>query len=259
VVTKTELPLSVKLLRRAVTQSGRRSTVQFDEAFARLPVAAPSGAPDPWLAQLVRAGEVQLKMYLTLVMMTLTPPHDLHRSPPEYFYAEMFEYDRLSDDDPRPGSGTRRIHRALQQLSNRGLITITPNRNSPPLISVHHVLGPDGFRPPYITLPIGLWRQGWINQLAAPGLGVLIAMRLVGHSKGDTEGFWISPDDRRRYKMSDDTWRRGVQELQELGLLEVRSGVMEDRWNWERRRNLYFLKISKLGDELAPAYTATLV
>jgi len=85
--------------------SGRRKTVQFPSAFA----AAPSRTEAP-LAELFAAGEVPLKLYLTLVMMTAKEPHDLYRDTSPSTFARILGY--LDPQSDESAAGTRRVKRA---------------------------------------------------------------------------------------------------------------------------------------------------
>lgn len=226
------------LLRRAATSSGRRSTVQLPGAFAR--TEATGVQATPWLATLFRAGEVPLKLYLTLVMMTKTPPHKLYRDIAPSHFAEMLSYDELDELDPRPGSGTRRVQRAFKTLHVRKFLVLTKRPGHHPNVRVVH-LGVGNPTPPYITLPLELWSNEWINAMSARALAVYVSLRLALAGKAQAQGVYLSPHERSRYHLSDDTWQRGTRDLIDLGLLEVRAGIAEDRWTWERRRHVYFL------------------
>ena len=237
------------LIRGAVTDSKRKTTVQLAEEFARTTDRTQAGYT-PVLVQLLRAGEVPLRLYLTLVMMTTKPekagePHPLHRAVAPSHFAEMLGYDDLGEDR-LPGPGTRRVERALRTLEKMDLLKVTRTARHHPLIAVRH--SPGG-RPPYITIPIEFWRNIWITTLSARALATYVALRLVTVGKRQGQGQHLAPYDRDRFGLSDDTWQRGTRELVGQGLLEIRSGVVENRGLRARHRNVYYLNFDRVIDD----------
>lgn len=244
------LTLSDYLLNQAVTESARRSTVQLTESFARV---AASGAPSdrrPALVELLNLGEVPLKLYLTLIMMTAKPaaeggPRPLHRETAPSHFAEMLGYDDLAEGTKPPGSGTRRVQRAMNALEQHGYIELTKQSGHHPKIAVVHPAGQ--MVAPYITLPIEFWKNGWIVALSARALAVYLALRLMaGGRKKQGEGLHVSPYDRSRFRLSDDTWQRGTKDLRTEGLLETRTGIVETRGLRSRHRNVYYLNFDRV-------------
>lgn len=217
--------------------------MQFKEVFAIQPVGAAGNASLPWLSQLLRMGEVPLKLYLTLVLLTRKPPHELFRNVYHSQFAEMLNYDHLEPTAVAGGPGTRRVRRAFKLLEANGLIEVTREPRQNDKMTVHHAGGSDEPRPPYITVPLEFWSNGWIVVMNPPALAVYIALRLLaGGGTGDTDGVVLAPADRKRFRFSDDTWTRGTAQLEELGLLRVESGVREDRWHYDRSRRVYRLQ-----------------
>lgn len=244
------LTLSDYLLNQAVTESARRSTVQLTEGFARV---AASGAPSdgrPALVELLNLGEVPLKLYLTLIMMTAKPaeeggPRPLHRETAPSHFAEMLGYDDLAEGTKPPGSGTRRVQRAMNALQQHGYIELTKQSGHHPKIGVVHPAGQ--MVAPYITLPIEFWKNGWVVALSARALAVYLALRLMaGGRKKQGEGLHVSPYDRSRFRLSDDTWQRGTKDLKTQGLLETRTGIVETRGLRSRHRNVYYLNFDRV-------------
>lgn len=250
--------LSDYLLRLAVNESKRKSTVQLAEEFARTTKETPAGA-EPALIRLFRMGEVALRLYLTLVMMTAkaddqTAVRPLHRETAASHFAEMFGYDDMGDGQFPPGPGTRRVERALKKLDAEGFIKLTRDPGHHPKIAVVH---PQQHHPPYITLPIQLWSNSWITALSAPGLAVYVALRLVTVGKKQGEGRHVPPYEQARFGFSPDSWQRGTKNLTEQGLLEVRPGIVETRGLRSRHRNVYHLNFdrvleSKPSDPIRP-------
>ena len=243
-----------KLLEDAVKKSGRRSTVQLPEEFARI---QKPGEVSTGLSNLFAQGEVPMKLYLTLVMLTRKPPHELFRVVPDHYWAELLGYEELNEADPIPGNGTRRIKRAMTALENAGLggtglISRTAIRGRGVKISVVHP--PEPTRAPWIGLPLELWSRGWINVMPARGLFVYLCLRLVLAGKPDNEGAHVSSWDRERFAIKDDTWQRGIKQLEALNLVRRDTArVAVDRWSTDlRKRQVYYLNNTLLIDNDSP-------
>lgn len=241
-----------RLLADAVRNSGRRSTVQLPEEFARTP--SPDD-PAPALIDLFQRGEVPLKLYLTLLMLTRKgPPHELYKARPDYYWAEMLGYEELDEADPVLGSGTRRVKRAMMSLHAAGYIVRTPRPGYPPHLEVRHPTEPA--RAPYITLPLELWSGGWINVLSARALVAYICLRLMLPGEPDDVGVHISRWDRGRLHVKDDTWQRAVKELESHNVVRTeRRRVAADRWTSDLTlRKMYYLNNDHLmSNEVQPS------
>lgn len=246
---------SKRLLTEAVKHSGRRSTVQLAEEYARIkrPDQASTG-----LADLFALGEVPMKLYLTLVMLTRKPPHELFRPRPDHYWAELLGYEELNDADPLPGAGTRRIRRAFATLGKAGpggtsLVTRTPRAGHGAMVSVP-IHPPQPTQAPWITIPLELWARGWTNVMSARALFVYLCLRLVLAGRPDEEGAQITPWDRQCLAIKDDTWHRGIKELKQLGLVRTEVGrVATDRWTTDlRERQVYFLNNTFLTENDSP-------
>lgn len=239
-----------KLLGEAVKDSGRQSTVQLPEAFARLHGTEEKTTP---LATMFSLGEVSMKLYLTLVMLTRKPPHNLFNMRPYHYFAEMLGYEELDDANPQPGPGTRRIKRAMTQLSDADWIvrTAQPGRGS--AITVKHL--PETRKPPWITLRLEVWSRGWINVMSARALFAYTCLRLVLAGKPDDQGAHITPWHRERMAIKDDTWQRGIKELETLKLVRTDTDrVVTDRWSSDLRlRKVYYLNNTYLQETDSPA------
>jgi hypothetical protein len=239
-----------RLLDKAVEMSGRRSTVQLPREFAR--IQDPTRTETP-LSAMFAHGEVTLKVYLSLVLLTRRPPHDLFRTFTDNFWAEMLGYEELNDADPIPGAGTKRIKRAMAALQKSGpddkthwISRIREPGKGYKIVVTH--LPPTGA--PYITIPIELWSQGWINVMSARALFVYLVLRLLLRGADDAVGTHVSVTDRKNHAIKDDTWQRGLKELEVLGLARSESGKSaEDRWSNE----LLTRKIVYLNNEYMKA------
>lgn len=245
-----------RLLDQAVQRSGRRSTVQLPREFAR--IQDPTQIETP-LSAMFKRGEATMKVYLTLVLLTRQPPHELFRTSTDHFWAEMLGYEELNDADPVPGAGTKRIKRAMSALQTSG-----PNEDTPWISRVREpgrgykfvVTHLPETGAPYITVPLELWSNGWINVMSARALFVYLILRLVlKGADDDTAGAHVSVADRKSHAIQDDTWQRGLKELETMGLARSEKGrVVEDRWSSELfTRKIVYLNNSSLKTTRPPA------
>lgn len=243
-----------QLLEKAVKMSGRRSTVQLPREFAR--VQTPTQTETP-LSAMFLLGEAAMKVYLSLVLLTRQPPHDLYRTFTDNFWAEMLGYEELNDADPIPGAGTKRIKRAMTALQKSGpdeetrWITRIREPGKGYKFGVTH-LPPTGA--PYITIPLELWSNGWINVLSARALFVYLILRLILRGADDSVGTHVSVTDRKNHAIKDDTWQRGLKELETLGLARSESGKStEDRWSNELlTRKIVYLNNTHMKATMSP-------
>lgn len=247
---------SKRLLADVVKDSGRKSTVQIPERFARISESTQTSTP---LSRLFVRGDVQLKMYLTLLLLTRKPPHELFRPKADYYWANLLGYEERTEANPAPGAGTRRIRRALKALEadtapDGPLIMRRVERGRGPVLQVIPPVG-DTRTLPYITLPIELWSRGWINVMSARALFAYVCLRLMFVSKDDADSLHVSVWERERFCMTDDTWQRGVSELERLGLVESEiAPARADDWSSDRRpRKLLRLRRAFLEENDSPA------
>ncbi len=115
-----------RLLVDVVRDSGRRSTIQIPESFARVASADQDSTP---LSRLFVKGEVPLKLYLTLLLLTRKPPHDVFRQIADPYWANLFGLEERSEEETPPqargpveSSGRSRDSRAVGS-PNRALIS----------------------------------------------------------------------------------------------------------------------------------------
>lgn len=245
-----------RLLRDAVRDSGRRSTVQMPEKFARITKSCQTSTQ---LSRLFVRGEVVLKLYLTLLLLTRKPPHELFRPVADQFWANLFGYEERTETHPYPGPGTRRVKRALATLRSEegpdGPLLVQRVERGRGLVL--RVVPPEGpLQAPYITLPLQLWSNGWINVMTGRALFVYVCLRLMFVSKSESNGLHISVWERERFAMGDDTWHRGVAELQSLGLVKSEiSSVQADNWSTDlRKRKVYYLNHTYLMENDSPTH-----
>lgn len=222
------------LLGLLVDESGRRTSVQLPGAFAFA-----EGGVTP-LGALLRMGDAGLRLYITLVAATRQEPHELWHKWPAARLARMLGYDQSPVND-HASTGTRKIQRTLSSLmgAQQRFVTLSKQPGYPDRITVNH-FGAGKMTPPYVTVGLDLWRQGWIVMLTKRGLAVYLALRHQCAGKEDAP-FQMTPRTRAQYGISPDTWSRGEADLVALNLLEVSHGVMEQRDAPERSRRTYRL------------------
>lgn len=225
----------IDALRAAVAESGRRSTVQLPGSFA----FDERGRPTP-LGALVRLGEPAMKTYFTLALLTRKPPHKLFRGTSAGHLAHMLGF--AADATESTSSGARRVQRALGRMTDPpfAFVTITSRPGHVPGITVNHFTKKGLQSPPYITLPLALWRQGWIVSLSLAGLAVYASLRreCAGH---EDQEMVLSPYRRSLYGFSADTWSKGVRDLQAHGLLHVDLKAANTREIVRKQRQIYRL------------------
>jgi hypothetical protein len=136
-------------------------------------------------------------------------------------------------------------------LHTNKFIELTPRRGHLPLITLLDSAGGGGpyVRPieqglRYITLPLELWSQGWILELSATALALLMVIRDV--QQGKFLARYASRQDRDAYHLSPDTWTRASQELVHHELLEIRRVPRGSEFDYQRMRNLYRVNTDRL-------------
>lgn len=102
----------------------------------------------------------------------------------------------------------------------------------------------------YIQLPAAFWTDGWAARLSARAVAVLLALHDV---VGGKEWGWVSLSERERYGLSEDTWIKGVAELKEHGLIQVRRRSVGEDFDFRRVRNTYKLNRDQEGTLKLPA------
>jgi hypothetical protein len=106
----------------------------------------------------------------------------------------------------------------------------------------------------WITLPIGLWANGWIHAMSGRALTIYVVLRELtgGRPDGDT----ADGRRKRQYGLSDETWARGCADLEDLGLATVTRVIdRSDPFVRRQPRMKYRLKNQALTD-LPPEYKA---
>ena len=169
-------PDTIRLLRLAVSRSRRTRGVQFTTAFARS-----ATGESPMLAKLLRGGRggaVRLKLYLCITLIAASTPYDMKRPVPNETWARM-----IGLPDPFT-KGARRVADALTWLERLKLLKLDRKPGRPPLIQLLSPTGDgtDYTRPAsnYISIPLGLWEQGWLVHLSASAVALLDGMTRLG-------------------------------------------------------------------------------
>ncbi len=262
---------SERALRLANTLSerlkGRAAKIRFD--FVRNPEGVPGPPP---LAQLLRGGRggnVRLKLLLSLLWVAGGGSDDRHKTNayPARAWAGLLDL-----PDPET-NGQRRIRDAVQWLEAKEFVRTDKQPGKPMALQL---LLEDGsgkayFDPAehahtkkagkqamtasdlYISLPNSFWTDGWLVTLSGRALAMLLVLAEVTFSEREWD--WVSPARaRQRYGLSEDTWSRGIAELKERGIIEIRKRpVGEDEFDFHRVRNIYKVPRDDSGWIVLPA------
>ncbi|MFH8534760.1 hypothetical protein ACH4GE_41070 [Streptomyces tendae] len=216
----------------------------------------------PPLARLLRGGggkggAARLKLYLS--MLWLSRNEDAPR-----FEYPAHQWARLLGFDNPDAAGARRVQQALRWLDDEAFVRLQHRQGAPSAI---HLLSDAGTGRPYqapglamkrlpkgqreehlyVQLPAGLWTMGWIAELS--GAAIAMYLVLLHERRGEEKAVWLSPRiGRERYDLSDETRRKGLNELAQHRLVSVRrrpvhQGLFEDHF---RSRNVYELDTEDL-------------
>lgn len=234
---------AVSRLEVAVRVSQRKATVRLPNLFARDQIENPAAPPLSGVMQ--GRGELRLKVLLTTLMMATAPPHNVKVRPKDM--AAM-----LSLPDPEH-AGQRRVTQAFKSLESLGLVK---RDRSPGHVPDTTVLDPAGtgeiwnaseLKPgSFSTLPIGLWKRGWVIPLSGRALALLIILREATGGRTGNVG-WIPGSRKRQYGLSEDFWAAATADLINAGLLDVEAKTFSFQGE-PRRRNVYQLHHERLND-----------
>lgn len=250
-----DLRVAAKLLSELPRKAGRRAAVQIGQGFVvgAEDITTPDGEPlrlpgaRPPLATLI-GNEVALKCYLTLVLMTKTPPHALYHPRMYAELAETLGYELLQPPNYYTGPGTARVRRAVTHLQDLGLLKMMTAGPGEYSVVVCHMPGAE--TPPFITLPTGLWSNAWILAMKPPALAAYFHLRLAGARDGRPVA--IDRHDRDRSDLSDDTLLRGMKQLRQLGIVDWRRALIQDRYGRRRvSRKAYLVDDDRVAKEQA--------
>ncbi|MDF0531664.1 hypothetical protein P0W64_19185 [Tsukamurella sp. 8F] len=242
---------SIDLLEKALVRSQRKSSVRLPIEFVR---DRDSVEAEPPLALLLRGGgEVRIKVLLTVLMQATKPPHAKKVRAKEL--AAMLA---LRDPD---GAGAKRVLKALRDLerlngrADNSPVKLVEATREPGRTPSVQVLNPDGsgqewddtkLPSPYITLPIDLWKHGWLIALSGRAIALLIILKEITSGRKPAGTGWVDGIRKRQYGLSDDTWTKATRELVDAGLVTVHDHVYAFHGE-PRRRNVYTLHLERLA------------
>lgn len=194
------------------------------------------GGEDPPLTKLIqggRGGEVRLKLYLTMIMMATRQPYDLKNPLTPRAWAATLALD--------PGTGPRRISAALKWLDQNGFIERTRRSGAPAAITLRNPAAINGAFEPrpgrYIGIPATLWSNGWILELSAIALALLLV--LLDHQYGNAKHSYVTKQKKASYGLSQDTWTRARAELETYDLIDVKREPLGGDHDYWRMRNAF--------------------
>ncbi|MGW5434775.1 hypothetical protein ACWET9_48085 [Streptomyces sp. NPDC004059] len=209
----------------------------------------------PPLAKLLRGGggkggAARLKLYLSMLWLSR------NEDAPRFDYP-AHQWARLLGFDKPDAAGARRVQQALRWLDDEAFVRLQHRQGASSSI---HLLSDAGTGRPYqapgpamkrlskaqreehlyVQLPAGLWTNGWVMELS--GAAIAMYLVLLHERRGEDKAVWLSPRiGRERYDLSDETRRKGLNELAQHQLVSVRrrplhQGLFEDHF---RTRNVY--------------------
>jgi hypothetical protein len=224
-----------------------------------------AGTEVPPLAMIVRSGRAGgLRLRLLLSLLWMGGGGDARHSVtfPARAWAEMLD---LSYPE---NAGERRVRAALAWLEQKRLVQVDRQPGRIPTVTLRREDGSgENYTQPVkgrkdrstgklnqrdwnFTLPSEFWTNAWILALSLPALAVLLV--LLDMQRKDDEPQWIAPAEaRKRYVVSEDTWTRGVAELDAQGIVTVIKEPVSATFGWRRVRNKYVVNRQRLhGDPL---------
>lgn len=197
-----------------------------------------------------RGGRTRLVLLLSLLWVSVAPPHDTKRT--ARWWATLLGVPGDSHN------AARLVRDSLADLQRRGFIRIDSSVREEPVV---FLLDERGTRAPYtrptssqtlgiashddstgyFRVPDVFWTDGWCVDLSGPA----IAMYLISLYGKQAQPFWFSEASfRERYGLSDSTRKKGLRELVEVGILSEEftvtdlDGMLMGRM---RRRKAYTL------------------
>lgn len=205
---------------------------------------------DPPLARILRGGrggEVRLKLLLSMHLLGTKSPHDVPGSPSSWALT-------LALPDAMK-NGARRVRDAMCWLDEHRFIRIEQTRGKEPTCFLLHPLGDgrDYVRPTpaerYIRVPAAMWHNGWIVTLSGTALAMWLVLAEMQGGREDQD-VWVPPAEaRERYGLSEDTFTKGISELELHGLVTVTKRPQGDEeWLYNRLRNGYRLHGGRLNE-----------
>lgn len=222
-------PHTLSALGRAVARSKRTSSVALPISYIR------SATTETTASRLLRSHELRLKLHLTLVMQATSAPRTL----PDRPSLTLAHYLNLPE-----ATGVRRAHEAKKWLIQNNLIRRIEQTKAAPAQLL--LLNPDGSGadwPPrgdrYLTVPIGLWANGWTVALSGRAIAAFLALTELNGGSKSPSGEIMDGYRKQEYGLSADTWTRARKELELHGLLRTKTEIWGDDDTQVRRRYRY--------------------
>lgn len=230
-------------------ERSKRQAATFPVGFVRDEVSEAG----PMLAQLVkggRGGEVRLKLLVSMHLIAGGGKRDdVTRSPVSW--AQML-------DLPEPETnGARRVRDGCAWLEDHQLIVMEHHRGKEPTVFLRSALGDGGpyarqaggGGSRYIRVPVSFWHHGWIVTLSGTALAMWLVLAEMQGGR-EKEKVWVSPPDaRQRYRLSEETFAKGVWELAEHNLVSITKEPQgAAQWLYNRYRNGYQLDFGRLEE-----------
>lgn len=220
-------------------RSMRVSSVNFPVGYVKR-----ADGIKPMASHLFRDNELRLKLHMTLVMRATKAPHTLTKYTTRYLARLL----NLPVD-----TGHRRVNDALKWLKSEQLVIDVALTDGKP---GWQLLKPDGSGDPWevnesrwVGVPFALWSNGWILALSGRELAVLLALLERNGGSKEPDGEMLGGYRKPQYGLSDDTWTRATQKLEELGLLKITT-VKWGNEEFERRiRKRYRIAKKTLSEQ----------
>lgn len=242
---------SAMTLARAIKRQTGREAIPLRSRFIR-DVRSPMGSvADTPLRMLVRRGDrdgITLRLYLGLLWLSTAPPYDSS--------VAADQWGRLLALDLQTNY-RRRVYDAIKRLEGQSLIKVNRKRGTASTITLLDEGGkgipynaPKQARRPedaWIKVPSGLWQKQGFYDLKTPGLAMLLAI-LADTSPKTGYAWWSPAHFERRIGLSQSTRSRGVAELRDAGLLEIRRKRLEPgegNFSNDKFRNTYRLTLDE--------------
>jgi hypothetical protein len=234
--------------------------------------------PLSWLLPRAGLDAVQLKTYLLVLCMAAWRPSKNWTYEVPYdadVYAKAFDLPGVKPVSPK---GARRVGDAVRQLERRSLLMarwqgrervgLKPLREDG---SGKAYLNPAGHEFPkpvrseghFIQVPHALFRNGWLSVLTGAALTSWLILRASASFDDPCGWVFVSPSQRTsRYHVSQDTYLKGLRELDAHGLISRRdrkTHVGPGPFDFSRQENVQLLldNFDKRPERPAPHLTAT--
>ncbi|MFG1638593.1 hypothetical protein ACGFKX_27605 [Pseudonocardia alni] len=221
------------------------------------------GEPDPPLARVLRGGrggrggDVRFRLYLSLLWLV--------RDEPELSFPARSWAALLGLDEPET-KGARRIKDALRWLEDIDLVRLKRAAGHDSVVQVRDDAGTgEPYELPgsaynrlrndpaaarahlYTRIPNGLWTGGWMSILSGPAVAMLLVL-LYETARSNSATVWFSPSlADLRYGLSEDTRGKGLLQLEQAGLVDVRRrAIAPDGFDYRKVRNVHTLQLDTL-------------